>query len=191
MKITDLLDKLDSVSAMAVVVVILLIFFVLGWGLSKRNDITDLWNSWQQSRKRKDELLNMLLDDHERMQKYEDARKSDRSQSFEIQKQLIDANKDLANQLADLSHKIDENQKKTDERFLQSEEKNNKRVRAELKDKIGRTYRYHHETQKINDMEFEALKDLIEEYEDHGGTNSFVHETVQPEMYVWERDKKD
>ena len=46
MKITDLLDKLDSVSAMAVVVVILLIFFVLGWGLSKRKDITDLWNSW-------------------------------------------------------------------------------------------------------------------------------------------------
>lgn len=124
------------------------------------------------------------------MAEQEQNRIHDREQSFAIQKQLVDAQTKLAEQISEISQKIDNNQKITDERFIQSEEKQNKRVRAELKDKIGRTYRYHHELGRINDMEFEALKDLIEEYEDHGGTNSFVHDTVQPEMYVWERDKK-
>ena len=31
------------------------------------------------------------------------------------------------------------------------------------------------------------VKELIEEYEEHGGTNSFVHSTVEPEMYVWQK----
>lgn len=191
MKLSEIIDYIDSIPSSALLIGFIVLGAVIGWFLSNRKDISELWNSWYQSKKRKDELLNMLLNDHERMGAYEENRLHDRAQSFEIQKQLVDAQSKLAEQISEISNKIDENQKKTDARFLQSEEKNNKRVRAELKDKIGRTYRYHHETQKINDMEFEALKDLIEEYEDHGGTNSFVHETVQPEMYVWERDKKD
>ena len=37
------------------------------------------------------------------------------------------------------------------------------------------------------DMQFETLMDLIEEYEEHGGVNSFVHNVVQPEMHVWNK----
>ena len=72
-------------------------------------------------------------------------------------------------------------------RFEENEKKHNKRVRAELKDKIGQTYRYHHSTGKINDIELEALEDLIEEYEAADGENSFVHSLVQKEMYTWEK----
>ena len=187
MKLTELIDYVDRIPSSTLLVSLIVLGVVIGWFLSNRKDIKGLWGSWYQARKRKDELLNMLLSDHDRICAYEDNRKHDREQSFEIQRQLIDANTKLAEQITELSKMMQANQRKTDERFQQSEEKNNKRVRAELKDKIGRTYRYHREIGKINEMEFEALKDLIEEYENHGGTNSFVHDVVLPAMYSWER----
>lgn len=83
-----------------------------------------------------------------------------------------------------LGDKIDSNQRVTDERFKEGEERNQKRIRAELKDKIMRAYRLHHKTKRITQMELEALEGLIEEYfAVHG--NSFVEGTVQPEMYTW------
>ena len=60
-------------------------------------------------------------------------------------------------------------------------------ISAELKDKISQSYRYYHSLGKINDMELEALEDLIEEYESADGENSFVHSVVQKEMYTWEK----
>lgn len=84
--------------------------------------------------------------------------------------------KELEKSISELSNKLDEIQ-----------QKNNKRIRAELKDKISQSYRYYHSLGKINDMELEALEDLIEEYETAQGQNSFVHSVVQKEMYTWER----
>lgn len=71
MKITDILDRLDSVSAMAVVIVIMIVFFILGWFISRRKDISDLWNSWYQNRKKKDELLNMVIENNAKLEKYD------------------------------------------------------------------------------------------------------------------------
>ena len=191
MNLTELLEYIDGIPSSTLLVGMIIFGVVVGWFLSNRKDIKSVFDSWYQTKKRKDEILQMILDDHDRMGEYENNRLKDREQSFEIQKQLIDANTKLAMQLADLSKMVQENQSKIDKRFEESEEKNNKRVRAELKDKIGRTYRYHHDLKKINDIEFEALKDLIEEYECAGGTNSFVHDLVIPEMYHWEIATRD
>ena len=116
-----------------------------------------------------------------------DNRMHDRRQSLAIQKELTDAQKRLSDSLSDISRKIDALQQSTDERFIESERKNNKRIRAELKDKISQSYRYYHSLGKINDMELEALEDLMEEYESADGKNSFVHSVVQREMYTWEK----
>lgn len=62
---------------------------------------------------------------------------------------------------------------------------------AEYKDKIGRSYRYYIERKSSNQvpfwnqMEKEALEGLIEQYEAHGGKNSFVHSVVEPEIQTW------
>lgn len=64
---------------------------------------------------------------------------------------------------------------------------------AEYKDKIGQSYRYYHARKFsddepipfLNSMEKEALEGLIEQYESHGGSNSFVHSIVEPEMHTW------
>lgn len=64
---------------------------------------------------------------------------------------------------------------------------------AEYKDKIGQSYRYYKERKYSNEdttpywnhMEKEALEGLIKQYESHGGSNSFVHSIVEPEMQTW------
>lgn len=184
MSISELITWMDTLPASAVIVGFVVLFVVLGWALSKRKDIAELWNSWYQIRKRKDELLNMILEDHKRLEQFEENRINDRQQSFEIQRQLIDANTQLTNKIESLTLLVQENQKRAEERFALNEEKAMKRNRAELKDKIMRSYRLHHKTQSITAIELEVLEGLIEEYYAVHG-NSFVKHNVQPEMYTW------
>lgn len=184
MSISELITWMDTLPASAVIVGFVVLFVVLGWALSKRKDIAELWNSWYQIRKRKDELLNMILEDHKRLEQFEENRINDRQQSFEIQRQLIDANTQLTNKIESLTLMVQENQKRAEERFALNEEKVMKRNRAELKDKIMRSYRLHHKTQSITAIELEVLEGLIEEYYAVNG-NSFVKHNVQPEMYTW------
>lgn len=133
------------------------------------------------------EIKVSMLKTQNEIKQFSENRVHDREQSFKIQKELTDSQNNLAESLSSISEKIDKMQHTTDLRFKESEEKNNKRIRAELKDKISQSYRYYHELGKINDMELEALEDLIEEYEEADGQNSFVHSVVQKEMYTWEK----
>ena len=120
------------------------------------------------------------------MKQYADNRIHDRAQSFQIQKELTDNQKDLKDLFNSMSIKLDELKKETEDRFSAAAEKQNKRVQAETKDKIAQSYRHYDAIKKINHMEKEALEDLIATYELHGGENSFVHSVVQKEMYTWE-----
>lgn len=76
-------------------------------------------------------------------------------------------------------------QQVTDARFKDSEERNNQRIKAELKDKILRAYNVYHEKGCWNEMEKEAFNDFIKEYEKVNG-NSYVHSVIIPESYTWE-----
>lgn len=117
-------------------------------------------------------------------------RVKDRAQSFQIQKELIDAQNSISSSIDVLTNKIDQMKNETDERFKRSEEKQDDRVRAELKDKIGSLYRYYHSKGEINEMEFEALQDLIKAYFKVKG-NGFVRSVVEPEMYTWKLVEDD
>lgn len=64
---------------------------------------------------------------------------------------------------------------------------------SEYKDRIGQSYRYYSERKYSdanpipywNRMERDTMQSLIEQYEAHGGKNSFVHTVVEPEMQKW------
>lgn len=55
-----------------------------------------------------------------------------------------------------------------------------------LKDRIGQIYRYCHAKKEITEIQKTALLGLIENVEELGEHNSFVHEIVQPEIEMWE-----
>lgn len=125
-----------------------------------------------------------------KMEEYAENRIKDRQQSFEIQKKLVDAQTKISDSVQGLVDKFDEFKADTNNRFEASEEKENKRVRAELKNSISGLYRHYHALGKISDIDLETLEELIEEYEAAGGENSFVHSLVQREMYTWEVIKR-
>lgn len=160
-----------TTTAIAVLLIIVWIISVL---IKHRKSITAALNQWAKRKQEKEELLKLVYSTKDRVDQYAENRKHDREQSFAIQKQLTDS-------INALSKKLD----KMDQKQAELEEKHRKRIRAEMKDKISQLYRYYHEKQEWNDMEREAFNDLIYEYEDAGGSNSFVHSVVQPESYTW------
>lgn len=85
----------------------------------------------------------------------------------------------------EIKDSIDDLKRQIDRRFIESEAKQNRRVQAEIKDKIAQLYRRYHSAMAIRNIELESLKDLIKTYEEHGGENSFVHSLVEKEMYTW------
>lgn len=112
---------------------------------------------------------------HDEMTVYSTNRINDRKQSLAIQKELTGSQSKLTDKVDDICRKL-----------IDMEEKENKRVQSEIKERIAQSYRQYNETKQISSMELEALEDLIETYEAHGGENSFVHSVVQKEMYTWE-----
>jgi len=89
-------------------------------------------------------------------------------------KDLLDMDKTIKDKINVISQMI-----------LESEKKSDAAARARLKDRIGQAYRYYHERGSWNRMERDAFKDLIEDYEAHGGENSFVHEICEKEYPTW------
>lgn len=57
--------------------------------------------------------------------------------------------------------------------------------RRKLKDRIAQAYRTYRDKGEWTEMEREAFVGLIEDYEERGGKNSFVHDICQPESYTW------
>lgn len=173
--LVDFLRGLDAAAAVtAALAVLAILLLVIAELIKHRKDIARALNQWAKRKQEKDELLKMVYENKKAIEQYAENRVHDREQSFEIQKQLTDAIDTIIAKLEALSEKHDS-----------FEERQNKRVRAELKDRISRLYQYYHEKQEWNDMEKEALIDLIEEYETAGGVNSFVHSVVLPESYQW------
>ena len=153
----------------------------------KEGQINEIERSIEQDEALKKEiktLSDIVLENTQKMDVFAENRVKDRAQSFQIQKELIDAQKQISASIESIEKKIDEMKSKTDERFKKSEEKQDARVRAELKDKIGNLYRYYHSKGEITSMEFEALEDLIKAYYKVNG-NGFVKNTVEPELYKW------
>lgn len=182
-----ILKYLSNINPNIIIILLILTFLLICFLFKNRKTIKDFFDGLYNSRKTREELLKTIHDNQAEIKQIMENRFHDREQSFAIQKELTDAQKELSESISSLSRKIDEMQQNTNERFEESERKNNKRIRAELKDKISQSYRYYHSLGKINDMELEALEDLIEEYEEADGKNSFVHSIVQKEMYTWEK----
>lgn len=184
----DLFTKyLDTITPNTLIALLIIVFLSCWYIFINRKTITDFFNNLYSKRKNNEELLKIIHENQAEIKQLMKNRLHDREQSFSIQKELTDAQKELSEAMSAISRKIDDMQRNTDERFRQSEQRNNKRIRAELKDKISQSYRYYHSIGRINDMELEALEDLIEEYESAEGENSFVHSVVQKEMYTWEK----
>ena len=111
----------------------------------------------------------------------ENERTHDREDSRKIREEMYKVMNKQSAQIEKQSEQIEELKNIT----LGIQKKNSETKRAEIKEKIERIYRECHPAMTCTDMQLETLKELIDQYEKHGGDNSFVHSTVQKEMYSW------
>ena len=115
------------------------------------------------------------------LEKYRKLRNDSEEKDALIDKTINDVDK-LKTDMSTINQKVDNMLD-----MLQTERSERlKRDRAKLKKDIKEIYQKCNITKTITHMDINTLEDLIEEYEAAGGKNSFVHTTVQKEMYEWE-----
>lgn len=183
----SLLELLTKVTLYDLIWALALVLVFIGIVVSQKKRISKLLDKWRKN-KNEEEDFNKLVYDlkdsieklSERVQKNQDDRDKEllryRDDSRKIRDEMYKVMNNQSEHIKTLSQKVD-----------RMEERNSKTKRAELKEKIERIYSECHPSMTCTDMAFETLRELIEEYEEHGGVNSFVHSTVEPEMYEWEK----
>lgn len=135
----------------------------------------DLAIKKHEAEKLKDEQLKKVLDEVNKYPQY-------REQSRKIQKEFRDEIDGLKE-----SQKVLENTQQCIQITLKDmQEKNERRERNKLRDKLLQSYRYYTDktrnpTQSWTRMESEAFWELFGDYEDMGG-NDYIHTIVQPAM---------
>ncbi|MCI6090031.1 MAG: hypothetical protein MR695_05645 [Solobacterium sp.] len=109
-----------------------------------------------------------------------------KEEKFENYEKSIKILTEMSEQQKDDISRLDEKINTVFAMLIELRKHDDSNKRANLKDRISQSYRYHHSTRTITRMDIETLEGLIASYESCGGTNSFVHEVVQKEMYTWE-----
>lgn len=197
-------NLLNQVTAVQLILAIAAIFIIGTMVYTNWNKIYDrLFISFKHKEEQKTfkstlkELESESKDLKNRMKKYEENRTSDRQDSIMIRNQLNKDIQDIATQMSMLIKTVNsvtetvndmsQNIKQMQKEIADNRERNEKSKRTDIKSKIERLYSECSPIQSCTDMQFETLKELIEDYENHGGENSFVHSIVQKEMYKWKR----
>ena len=178
----DLFTLLNTVKLVDVVVTSALFLIIVGVFISQRKNI----KLWLENWRRKRNFEETIMDAIEELKDSDTNLKNDidkvwstmemaRDTSKEIRGEMYTDIKDISGNLEIVNNKLDD-----------MECKNNLSKQAELKEKIEKLYRECHTNMVCTDTALETLKDLIADYERHGGENSFVHSLVQIEMYKWD-----
>lgn len=181
----DLYTLLNTVKLVDVLATVGLFLLIVGILVTQRKRIKDILESWRKKRNFEDSIIDCiesLKNNDTRLQEnikeVWDTMENARDTSKEIRAEMYSDIKDILVDIKDLKKIIDD-----------IEKKKNLSKQAELKEKIEKLYRECHANMVCTDTAFDTLKDLITDYERHGGENSFVHTLVQPEMYTWDRIK--
>ena len=152
----SLLELLQKVTLYDLIWSLLLIIFIIGVLISQKKRMSKFMNKWRKDKNDEENFDNLV---------------------YELRDSVSDMKKTINKQTEDI--------KNLTLIVVEMQKRDSKTKRAEIKEKIERIYSECHPAMTCTDMQFEVLTELIEEYEEHGGVNSFVHSAVEPEMHEW------
>ena len=175
----NIFEILNAVKLIDVIVTLALFILITGIIVTQKDKIKEIFEAWRKKKNFEENAVTLISKNQKKIDYLEETMTKARQQSIEIRAKMYG---DLGEVKGDVKSII------TTLDSMQKREEASKR--ADIKEKIERIYRECNEAQKITDMQYETLKELIEDYERHGGTNSFIHSVVQQEMYDWEIIKK-
>lgn len=187
---SSLLDLLNKVTLFDLILALLLISILIGILVSQKKRISKTLDKWRKNKNDEEDFHALVFDLKDAV---ESLRREVRQNQEDRDRELLKY-RDDSRKIREEMYQIMNGQSKEIKNLTKTigvmHEKQSKTKRAELKEKIERIYRECSPTQTCTDMAFETLRELIEEYEEHGGVNSFVHSIVEPEMYEWEVVKR-
>lgn len=185
-----IMELLETVSGADLLFAVLLIIGILILYFTQKDKIMKHLNKWREETNEEEDfhsLVYSLKDSIEQLGKEVRQNREDRDKEL---LQYRDDSRKIRDDMYKVMNSQSQDIKSLTKTVEKMEERNSKTKRAELKEKIERIYRECHPSMKCTDTQLEALKELIEEYEEHGGVNSFVHSLVESEMYTWEVIKR-
>lgn len=182
----SIMELLETVSVVDFLFALFLFFALTVLVITQKNKIMKHLNKWRKTKNEEEDFHSLV---YELKNSIEELSKEVKQNQHNRDKELLQY-RDDSRKIRDDMYKVMNNQsdqiKSLTKTVVAMKERNSKTKRAEIKEKIERIYRECHPAQKCTDMQLETLRELIEEYEEHGGVNSFVHSTVEPEMYGWQ-----
>lgn len=186
----SIMELLEEVSGADLLIAGILIVALVVLLVTQKKKISKYLNKWRKTKNEeedfhalvyelKETVIELKKEVKDNREERERNRNHDREDSRRIRSEMYDVMKGQSEQIKNLT-----------EITLNIQKKNSETKRAEIKEKIERIYRECTPEQVCTEMQFESLKELIDQYEKHGGDNSFVHSTVQKEMYKWKQVKE-
>lgn len=168
----SILELLQKVTLYDLIWSLLLIIAVIGILISQKKRISKFMNRWRKDKNEEENFTKLVFDL--------------RDSVAEI-KQELGRIKDNRDEMHKEISKQSESIENLTTIVVDMQKRDSKTKRAEIKEKIERIYSECHPGMTCTDMQYEILRELIAEYEEHGGKNSFVHSTVEPEMCTWNK----
>lgn len=180
------MSLLEKVSAIDLVLAILLIITLGALIITQKTKIMTLLNKWRKTKNDEEDFHTLVYSMKNSIEDLSVVVKQNQENRDKELLQYREDSKKIRDEMYKVMDKQSQSIKELRETVLDIQEKNSETKRAEIKERIERLYRECTHDQKCTEMQFETLKDLIEQYEKRGGDNSFVHSIVQVEMYHWE-----
>lgn len=188
----SVLELAQEVTGIQLIMALLFIIALIVLALTQKQKILKYLNKWRKTKNEEEDfhalvygLKNSMIELEKKIEENrterENERTHDREDSRKIREEVYKVMDRQSKQIEKQSEQIEELKNIT----LGIQKKNSETKRAEIKEKIERIYRECHPAMTCTDMQLETLKELIDQYEKHEGGNSFVHSTVQKEMYSW------
>lgn len=175
----SLLKLMSEVKAVDFILAVILVFALYIVFKSQQDKINKYLNKWRKKENQKEDFKDLVFQTNENVK--------------ELSKHFQEHTRDYQELKDNVYKRLDsqsEQIKELRDMTIEIQKKNSETKRAEIKEKIERIYRECTLAQTCTKMQFETLKDLIDQYEKHGGVNSFVHTNVLPEMYHWRQIDK-
>lgn len=179
----SLYEILKTVTLFDLIWTMCLLIIIIGFLASQKKRILKWLNKWRKTKNDEEDFNHLVYN----LKNSVDEINSTLEQIFKNREHDRDDSRRIRSEMYAIMDKQSESIDHLTQIVMDIQKKNSKTKRAEIKEKIERIYSECHQAMTCTDMQYETLKELIEEYEEHGGNNSFVHTTVEPEMHLWEK----
>lgn len=181
----SIIELLERVSGADLLFTILLIIALAILLITQKTRIVNLLNKWRKTKNEEENFHSLVYDMKKSIEALNKVIKQNQEDRDKELLQYRDDSRKIRDEMYKIMNKQSESIAELKDTVIEIQRVNSETTKAEIKERIARIYRECTHEQVCTEMQLETLQDLIEQYEKHGGDNSFVHSIVEKEMYHW------